>query len=874
MESAALASGGRTFRIVDVPTAAGGSFERLPRILRILLENVARCGGPDATRSVQAIRDWAASGRSDADIPFQPARVLMHDTTCGPALVDIAAMRSALAEAGGDPRRLNPVLPIDISTDHSIAVDAFGTPDALAYNMRREMQRNAERYRLMKWATGALTGVRVHPPGTGIMHTLNLERLATVVSVSRRGGDTWAIPDTLLGTDSHTPMINGIGVLGWGVGGLEAESVCFGMPAVIRVPDVVGVRLKGRLRPGVTATDLALTLCERLRRIELADRFLEFCGPGVGTLTAGERAVVANMAPEFGASCALFPIDGETLRYLADTGRAAEHVRLVEDFAQRQGLWLDPAAVPRYTEMLDFDLGEVTISLAGPRRPQDRLEAGATREAFAPLLSAVAQPRDGAVAIAAITSCTNTSDPRLLIAAGLLARKARRLGLARPTWVKTSLAPGSPATVRYLQRSGLLADLEALGFGIVGFGCTTCIGNSGPLTPAMQAAVEGGSTPVAVLSGNRNFPGRVHPRLDAAFLASPPLVIAFALAGDVNRDILTDPIGHSADGAPVRLADLWPSGPEIEAALAQARDPDDYADAYDRAERSADWQALDAAQSPLFPWDEASTYLRRPPFAAFGAKSRLGSYRARPLLVLGDDITTDHISPAGAIPAQSAAADYLTARGEDRRDLNVFAARRGNWEVMLRGLFTNRSVRNLLGPDIAAGSTIHAGSGEPLPLWRAAERYAAESTPLVIVAGERYGMGSSRDWAAKGVALLGVRAVLALGFERIHRSNLIGMGVLPLRLPPQWSPARLALTADDIIRIDATMERIEPRGRVPICIERRTGCVTLEATLAVETSSEVELLLAGGILPLILARAMSPDASAPGGSPGARSSSV
>ncbi|MHB8814411.1 MAG: aconitate hydratase AcnA [Steroidobacteraceae bacterium] len=868
--STALVSGGRTLRIVDLRTAAGSAFERLPCILRILLENVARCGAADAARAMQAIRGWVATGHSDADIPFRPVRLLMHDTTCGPALVDIAAMRSTLAEAGGDPSRLNPVLPIDISTDHSIAVDAFGTPDALGYNMRREMQRNAERYRLMKWATSALTGVRVHPPGTGIMHTLNLERLATVVALTEREGVDWAVPDTLLGTDSHTPMINGIGVLGWGVGGLEAESVCFGMPAVIRVPDVVGVRLTGRLPPGVTATDLALTLCERLRRLELADRFLEFFGPGAAALTAGERAVVANMAPEFGAGCAFFPVDEQTLRYLTETGRSAQHVRLVADYARRQGFWLDPAAVPRCTEMLEFDLGEVAVSLAGPRRPQDRIDAGDTVTALAPLIAqrgggpAVPQPQDGAVAVAAITSCTNTSDPRLLVAAGLLARKARRLGLAPPDWVKTSLAPGSPTAARYLRRAALMSDLEALGFGIVGFGCATCIGNSGPLTPAMEAAVDRGRVPVAVLSGNRNFPGRVNPRLDAAFLASPPLVIAFALAGDVNRNILTDPIGYTKAGAPVRLADLWPSGAEIESALALARDPRDYAQSYDQAERSTDWERLEAPESALFPWDEASTYLRRPPFATFGATTRLGSYRARPLLVLGDDITTDHISPAGAIPPPSAAADYLTSRGEDPRDLNVFAARRGNWEVMLRGLFTNRSVRNLLGTDIPPGSTIHAGSGEELPLWRAAARYVTEKTPVVIVAGERYGMGSSRDWAAKGVALLGVRAVLALGFERIHRSNLIGMGVLPLRLPAEWSLARLALAPDDTIRIDAPAERIKPRGPIRVCIEREVGNITFDATLAVETSSEVELLVAGGILPLILARAMSADSpSAP-----------
>ena len=863
--SVELVSGGRTFRIVDLSAAAGGALERLPYVLRVLLENVVRCAGADALDAIQAVRDWAATGRSEADIPFQPVRVLMHDTTCGPALVDIAAMRSALAEAGGDPRRLSPVLPVDISTDHSIAVDAFGAPDALAHNMRREMERNAERYRLMKWAMNALAGVRVHPPGTGIMHTLNLERLATVVAErSDPDGTRWAMPDTLLGTDSHTPMINGIGVLGWGVGGLEAESVCFGMPAVIRLPDVVGVRLTGRLRAGVTATDVALTLCEQLRRLELADRFLEFFGPGVASLAAGERAVVANMAPEFGASCAFFPIDGQVLRYLRDTGRSAAHVRLVEDYGRRQALWLEAGAAPRYTETLEFDLGRVGVSLAGPRRPQDRIDAGATAAALAPLLAgrsaprAEAQPDDGAVAIAAITSCTNTSEPRLLVAAGLLARKARQLGLTPRNWVKTSLAPGSPTAVRYLQRAGLLADLEALGFAIVGFGCTTCIGNSGPLTPGIESAITGrGIVPVAVLSGNRNFPGRVHPRLEAAFLGSPPLVVAFALAGDVNRNILADPLGTTPAGTPVRLADIWPSGPEIDAALAQARDPHDYSAAYDHAERSAEWEALAAPGSALFPWDEASTYLRRPPFAAFGAATRLGSYDAHPLLVLGDDITTDHISPAGAIPAHSPAADYLTARGEDPYDLNVFAARRGNWEVMLRGLFTNRSVRNLLGRGVPPGSTIHAGSGDVLPLWRAAERYAAQGTPLAIVAGERYGMGSSRDWAAKGVALLGVRAVLALSFERIHRSNLIGMGVVPLRLPPEWSPARLALSPDDVIRIDAPAELIKPRGRIPVRIERKGGSLIFAAALAVETSLEADLLVSGGILPRILTRALS-----------------
>jgi aconitate hydratase len=863
-ESAELRVADRSYRIIDLTAEAKADLVRLPHIHRILLENVLRTAGEDAPRAKKAILDWLATGQSDEEIPFLPGRVLMHDTTCGPALVDIAAMRSALSEAGGDPAWLNPVLPVDVSTDHSVAVDAFGVPDALARNMKSEFDRNAERYRFMKWATNALTDFHVHPPGTGIMHTLNLEKLAAVVTVVERDGRRWAVPDTLIGTDSHTPMINGIGVLAWGVGGLEAESVIFGMPVMMRVPDVVGVRMTGRLRQGVLATDLALTVTERLRKTNLADKFVEFYGPGVSALSAGERAVVANMTPEFGANSGYFPIDAQTLRYLRDTGRSEDHVRLVEGLARQQGLWFDPAATPRFSETIEIDLDAVEVSLAGPRRPQDRISAGMTVEALAPMLKQRKPsrrgdgPNDSAVAIAAITSCTNTSDPRLVIAAGLLARKARRLGLKPPAWVKTSLAPGSPTAERYLRRAGLLEDLEALGFGIVGYGCTTCIGNSGPLTADIVTAMdERGILPVAVLSGNRNFPGRVHPQLEAGFLASPPLVVAFAIAGDAARNIQVDPIARLSSGQDVRLSDLWPSGAEIDAALAAAADSQDYDVAYRDAEASADWRDLDASSDALFQWDNASTYIRRPPFAGFGSGSRLGSYRAHPILVVGDDITTDHISPAGQVPKDSEAAAYLIERGEDRNNLNVFASRRGNWEVMVRGLFTNRSVKNLLAPGIAPGSTIHAGSGEQLSLWRAAERYANEGASSVIVAGERYGMGSSRDWAAKGVALLGVRAVLARGFERIHRSNLIGMGILPLRIPAEMSPARLQLGPGDTIEVEAPLEAIDPRSRIRIRIHRASGeCACFDVIAAIETSLEVETLRAGGMLPMILHRAM------------------
>lgn len=854
---------GTRYKVIDLVAEAGDRLYRMPYIHRILLENVLRTA-EDAQMAIQAFLEWVETGGSDVEIPFLPNRVLMHDTTCGPALVDIAGMRSALAEAGGDPVLLNPVVPVDVSTDHSVAVDVFGTASARERNVRREYERNAERYSFMKWATNTLANFRVHPPGTGIMHTLNLERLATVATALERDGVLWAVPDTLIGTDSHTPMINGIGVLGWGVGGLEAESVFFGMPVALRVPDVVGVRLTGSLRKGVLATDLALVVTHLLRQSDLQDKFVEFYGPGVSNLTAGDRAVVANMTPEFGANSGYFPIDRQSIGYLARTGRSREHCAFVEAYAKRVGIWFDPNATPRYSSTVELDLATVEASLAGPRRPQDRIAIGDTRaaiagmkrKAIAPLVEG--EPNDGAVAIAAITSCTNTSDPRLLIAAGLVARKARAFGLRPPRWVKTSTAPGSPTAERYLRRAGLLDDLEAIGFGIVGYGCTTCIGNSGPLTePVVSAIAERDILPVAVLSGNRNFPGRVHPQLEAGFLASPPMVVAFALAGTVELDIIQDPIGISADGRSVTLKMLWPQASEIDEALTLASSTSDFAPSYDAAEASEAWKDLPAPTSTLFPWDETSTYIRRPPFANIGRGTRLGVYEAHPILVVGDDITTDHISPAGAIPPTGDAGRHLIERGENPIDLNVFSSRRGNWEVMIRGLFTNKTVRNLIGEDIPPGSTIHAGTGEVLSLWEAAQRYKAEGRATVIVAGERYGMGSSRDWAAKGVALLGVRAVLTSSFERIHRWNLIGMGVLPLRLPTGTTPETLGLSADATIIIEADPSSISPRAAIAVGIRHADGSlVSLDATAAIETHAEVEILRAGGVLPLILERLM------------------
>jgi aconitate hydratase len=852
-------------RIVDLHAAAGPLLSRMPWVHRVLLENLLRQPEPEVRQTgLQALMDWLDTGRSEAEIPFAPLRILMHDTTCGPALVDIAAMRDALAEAGGDPTLLNPSVPVATSTDHSLAVDVSGVAGALGLNMAREMERNAERYRFMKWASHTVRGFRVFPPGTGIMHTINLERLATVVTTEQRDGVTWAVPDTLVGTDSHTPMINGIGVLGWGVGGIEAEGVMFGVPVSLRVPEVIGVRLKGALPEGSFATDVALAVTQLLRQAGVAGEFVEFFGPGVGMLTAGQRAVVSNMAPEYGATTGMFPVDGHTLDYLRATGRDAAQVALVEAYARAQGLWHDPAGEPRYTTVLELDLATLHPSVAGPRRPQDRLAPAEVPAALAAVGSQPGgQPVQGipsdAVAIAAIASCTNTSDFPMLVAAGLVARKARALGLAVPGWVKTSLTPGSPSAERRLRRAGLLDDLEAMGFGVAGYGCATCIGNSGPLLPAVAQAVEqGGLKPVAVLSGNRNFPGRVHAQVDSAFLASPPLVVAYAVAGQAGLDITRDMLARTPNGRPVHLTDLWPGSAEIEAATAAGMDPADIAAAGQEADASVAWAELEAPSTARFPWDAASTYLRRPPFVTFGQEETMaGLLRAHPLLVLGDDITTDHISPAGSIPGSSDAASWLVERGEDPRDLNVYASRRGNWEVMLRGLFTNRTVMNGLGAGHKAGRTVFAPTGEVLPVWRAAMRYAEAGLPVVILAGERYGTGSSRDWAAKGAQLLGARAVLANSFERIHRSNLVGMGVMPLKLPSDWKPEALGLQPGDVVEISWNPDTLSPRAAVPVVLRRASGqTLTTEATALLETAREVRLVRAGGMIPLILRQAL------------------
>ena len=853
-----LKVGSETYCCVCLPERFGAHYLRLPVVLRLLLENIAReTEGAERDAAEAAVLAWLETGRSEAEVPYQPGRVLMHDTTSTPALVDIAAMRDALAEAGVDPRVLNPVLPVDVSVDHSLAVEAFGRPQASVENLQHEIRRNAERYRFLRWASKSLDRVRIHPPGTGIMHTINLEQLATVVTTVQRHGETWAVPDMMLGTDSHTPMVNGIGVLGWGVGGLEAQTVMFGMPTMLRVPDVIGVKLTGRLMGAAQATDLALTVTQRLRALGVAGEFVEFYGPGVSTLSAGERCVVANMAPEYGATTGFFPVDDKTLDYLRATGRSEERIALVEAYCRHNGLWFAPEAEPRYTQTITIALDQIGVQVAGPRRPQDLLDHTQTGEALAKLdfqPTANGDLPTFPVALAAITSCTNTSDPGLLIAAGLLAQAANACGLKVPAWVKTSLAPGSPAAADYLRRCGLDAALAAVGFDIVGFGCTTCIGNSGPLPDAVaQAQHQGAVKAVAILSGNRNFPGRVHPDIEAAFIMSPLLVVAFALAGDAARNLRDQPLGTGADGQPVFLRELMPTREAIDAALKQALDPLDFRRAFDIASANPLWQALEAPDTPLFPWSAASNALRRPPFASLSEGSQLGRYTAYPLLVVGDDITTDHISPASAIPKQSLVADFLVARGDDRNDLNVFASRRGNWEVMVRAAFHSKTLVNQLAPKAPVAHTLHVPSGSIAPIWEVAQRYRDAGESVVLVAGERYGTGSSRDWAAKGQRLLGIRAVLAASFERIHRSNLIGMGILPLQFAVGEHPSSLSLQAGDSLEVMADSDTLQPRASLSVVVHRADGRQQrLTVTAAVETQLEVRLLRQGGVIPTIL----------------------
>ncbi|MEV6620822.1 aconitate hydratase AcnA [Amycolatopsis sp. NPDC051106] len=817
--------------------------ERLPLSHKILLENLLR---HEDGRTVTAGQiDRLVRGETGV-IAFSPSRVFLHDTNGVPVLTDLAALRDAVAEAGGDPAAVRPHIPSHLTVDHSIATEVSGRPDALRRNVEIEYARNTERFRFLKWGE-RLDGLRVVPPGTGIMHQINLEYLANVVE--RRDG--WAFPDTCAGTDSHTTMVNALGVLAWGVGGVEAEVALLGQPLSLLVPPVVGVELTGGLGPGVTATDLVLTIAETLRAHGVVGKFVEFTGSAVARIPLAHRATIANMCPEFGATAAMFPVDDTTLGYLRLTGRAPEHVTAVEVYAKEQGLWHAPGADVRYAERVRIDLCAVTPSLAGPRRPQDRVALpGVPANARAAIGSATDGPvPDGAVAIAAITSCTNTSNPHVMVAAGLLARNARARGLTAKPWVKTSLAPGSKTVTEYLRRAGLSEPLDELGFQVVGYGCMTCIGNSGPLLPEVAAAVADGTVVASVLSGNRNFDGRINNDVSLNYLASPPLVVAYALAGSITRDLTTEPLGTGADGEPVFLADLWPDDAEVDAVVTAHLTPelfrDAYADVFDGDER---WAGVPAADGARFEWPAGSTYLRRPPFLDDVAPPPEDLRGARVLLLLGDSVTTDHISPAGRIPPSSCAGRYLTALGET--DLNTYASRRGNFEVMVRGGFANPRLKNRLGP---GGLTRDAGGGA-VPVYEAARSFAG--TPLLVIAGREYGTGSSRDWAAKATALLKVRVVLAESFERIHRSNLVQLGVLPLQFADGQSAGSLGLDGTEEFDLLGIPEAVADPAR-PVTVRvrpREAPAFEFEVHARLDTPQEAVYYAHGGVLPYTLGR--------------------
>ncbi len=933
-----LVVGDRQYEIFRLDALqASHDVARLPFSLKILLENLLRNedGRAVRARDIEALASWVAAAEPSEEIAFTPARVLMQDFTGVPAVVDLAAMRDAMAAQGGNPARINPLVPAELVIDHSVQVDAFGTRAAFARNAELEFARNRERYAFLRWGQGAFDGFAVVPPDTGIVHQVNIEYLARVVFTrAASGGVTQAYPDTLVGTDSHTTMVNGLGVLGWGVGGIEAEAAMLGQAMPLLIPQVVGFRLHGALSEGVTATDLVLTVTERLRQRGVVGKFVEFFGSGLARLPLADRATIGNMSPEFGSTCAIFPIDAETLRYLELTGRPREQIALVEAYARAQGLFHDERSEePTYSETIELDLSEVEPSIAGPRRPQDRVPLRESRERFRAALAELvpsvqdaideasdqsfpasdppaasdpvngdgARDRDGTTApaagaadgassaagataiaergatavaveladgtrttldhgdvvIAAITSCTNTSNPSVMVAAGLLARNALARGLTRKPWVKTSLAPGSKVVTDYLRRAGLIEPLEALGFHLVGYGCTTCIGNSGPLPAEISAAVdEGDLAVVSVLSGNRNFEGRINPDVRMNYLASPPLVVAYALAGTMDIDLLAQPLGEGTDGEPVYLRDIWPDSGEVSAAVAEAVRAEMFQASYSAVFAGDDnWAALEVPTGERFAWDPASTYVRQPPYfeAMPATPAPLRDVRdARALVVLGDSVTTDHISPAGSIKPDSPAGAYLLAQGVQRADFNSYGARRGNHEVMVRGTFANIRLRNRIGgeeqPLPEGGYTLHLPDGEQMAIYDAAMRYRDEGVPLVVLAGKEYGSGSSRDWAAKGTSLLGVRAVLAESFERIHRSNLIGMGVLPLQFESGESVASLGLSGREKFDIEGLEEADELPRSLRVSADERTFTVRVR----IDTPTEAEYFRHGGILQYVL----------------------
>ncbi|MFN3075786.1 MAG: aconitate hydratase AcnA [Alphaproteobacteria bacterium] len=864
------------FSLVAAADKGLGDVSRLPYSLRVLLENLLRYedGRSVTTEDIAALVDWLKTRSSTREIAYRPARVLMQDFTGVPAVVDLAAMRDAMTAAGGDATRINPLSPVDLVIDHSVMVDRFGTPQAADENMAIEFERNGERYAFLRWGQTAFDNFRVVPPGTGICHQVNLEYLGQTVWVVRDGGRAIAYPDTLVGTDSHTTMINGLAILGWGVGGIEAEAAMLGQPVSMLIPEVVGFKLIGQVREGVTATDLVLTVTQMLRKKGVVGKFVEFFGPGLAELSLADRATIANMAPEYGATCGFFPIDQETIRYLTFTGRDPQRVRLVEAYARAQGLWRsEDSPDPLYTDTLELDLATVEPSLAGPRRPQDRVpltqvkknfaegltgfSAGATLERRIKVAGTNFEIGSGDVMIAAITSCTNTSNPSVLMAAGLLARKAVARGLKSKPWVKTSLAPGSQVVTDYLAAAGLQKDLDALGFNIVGFGCTTCIGNSGPLADnIIQAIEEGDLVAAAVLSGNRNFEGRVSPQTKANYLASPPLVVAYALAGSVAVDLATEPLGQGSDGKPVYLKDIWPSNAEVRAAVDRFLSPGMFRARYNNVfEGPKAWQSVRTATGMTYRWDEDSTYVKHPPY--FQGMPRQPQpiqdiAGARILAVLGDSVTTDHISPAGSIKKTSPAGLYLSRHGVAYDDFNSYGARRGNHEVMMRGTFANIRIRNEMVPGVEGGVTWHIPSGEQMSIYDAAMRYRETETPLVVVAGKEYGTGSSRDWAAKGPALLGVRAAIAETFERIHRSNLVGMGILPLQFKPGQDRRTLGLNGTEVFHIRGLAD-LRPLQDIDITLERADGTAeTVTVQCRIDTLDEIEYYRHGGILHYVL----------------------
>lgn len=866
------------FSIDKVCAEYGIDQSKLPYSMKVLLENLARnYDGINVTdEDFKAVKEWLAKPFSDKEIAFSPARVLMQDFTGVPAVVDLAAMRDAVKALGGDPNKINPLAPVDLVIDHSVQVDKYASNSSFKDNVDFEMQRNNERYQFLKWGQEALANFRAVPPGTGICHQVNLEYLAKVVWSKELGGKKIAYPDTVVGTDSHTTMINGLAVLGWGVGGIEAEAAMLGQPISMLLPEVIGFKITGTLKDGITATDLVLTATEMLRKKGVVNKFVEFYGDGLDNLSLADRATIANMAPEYGATCGFFPIDKETIKYMELSGRDAHVIKLTEEYAKAQKMWRDNANSLVFSDTLELDISKVEPSLAGPKRPQDRVPLGSVKESMLKALPDLSKSKSTStdrafevknrdfklantdVVIAAITSCTNTSNPSVMIAAGIVARNAKKLGIKPKPWVKTSLAPGSKVVTEYLDKSGLTADLDAIGFNLVGYGCTTCIGNSGPLLPEIEESITANDVVVAsVLSGNRNFEGRVHPLVKANYLASPPLVVVYALAGTTNIDITTDAIATDANGKAVYLKDLWPSTAEIESIMSSVITPamfkSKYADVFKGDEA---WQSIKITKGLNYDWDKNSTYIQNPPYFVGMTKTpeKRGDIKsARVLAILGDSITTDHISPAGNISKTSPAAKYLAENKVEPKDFNSYGARRGNHEVMMRGTFANIRIKNEMLAGVEGGYTKHIDSEAHESIYDVAMKYQATKTPTVIFAGKEYGTGSSRDWAAKGTLLLGVKAVVSESFERIHRSNLVGMGILPLMFKNGETRQSLGLKGDEVIDIIGLENGIQPKMDLKLIITRKDGSKHETTVLCrIDTKTEVDYYLNGGILPYMI----------------------